>query len=283
MTGMAARKSPVGWFLLVLAVAGAIVWFRSAANAPLPVDQAIARGRVTTAFVAADAAHSTLTVTRVNAGGALTVVVPAGAPIYSAASGEQRLAVARTVTVRLAKGQSQASVELETYCLDQFALQPTPTSVLSFAPPSDGTVLEETEPLRKLVACLDGSAKPHQARQFAVWMVSQNYLDLPYAQARDRIRGAYRQVLEDQAQTALNGAVREQVAVALPGASSVDIDAAVARIGGQRLAAKLDARAERMTAADLEGFLGGGAQALGSCGYQTQTLEFFKDAPQGSV
>jgi hypothetical protein len=211
------------------------------------------------------------------------VIVPAGAPIYGAASGEQRLAVAHAVTVRLAKGQSQASVELETYCLDQFALQPTPTSTLSFAPPSDGAVVEETEPLRELIACLDGSTQPHEARQFAVWMVSQNYLDLPYAQARDRIRAAYRQVLEDQARAALDGAVREQVAAALPGASSADIDAAVARIGGQRLAAKLDARAERMTAADLEGFLGGGALALGGCGYQTQTLEFFKDAPQGRV
>jgi hypothetical protein len=283
MTGMAARKIPVGWILLILAVAGAVFWFRSAANAPLPVDQAMARGQLTTAFAATDAAHSTLTVTRMNAGGALTVVVPAGTPIYSAAAGDQRLAVARTVTIHLAKGQSQASVALETYCLDPFALQPTPTSTLSFAPPSDGTVVEETEPLRKLIACLDGSTQPHESRQFAVWMVSQNYLDLPYAQARDRIRTAYRQVLEDQAKTALNGAVRERVAAALPNLSSVDIDAAVARIGGQRLAAKLDARAERMTAADLKGFLGGGARALESCGHQTQTLEFFKDAPGGSV
>jgi hypothetical protein len=283
MTGMAARKSPVGWILLVLAVVGAVVWFRSAANTPLPVDRAIARGQVTVSFAAADAAHSTLTITRAGADGALTVVVPAGAPIYSAASGDQRLAVARTVTVRLAKGQSEASVALETYCLDQFALQPTPTTALSFSPPSDGTIVEETEPLRKLIACLDGSTQPHDARQFAVWMVSQNYLDLSYAQARDRIREAYRQVLEDQARTALNGAVRDQVAAALPGASSADIDAAVTRIGGQRLAGKLDARAERMTAADLKGFLGGGAQALESCGYQTQVLEFFKDAPKASA
>lgn len=280
---MAARKNPVGWILLALAVVGAFAWFRMGAGAPVPVDRAIARGQVSVSFAAADAAHSTLTITRAGRKGALTVVVPAGAPIYSAAPGEQRLAVARTVTVHLAGGQSQASVALETYCLDQFALQPTPTSALAFTPPSDGAVVEETEPLRKLIACLDGSQQPHESRQFAVWMVSQNYLDLPYGQARTRIREAYRGVLEDQARMALNGAVRDQVAAALPGASSADIDAAVARAGGQRLTAKLDARAERMTAADLQGFLGGGAQALESCGYQPQTLEFFKDAPKSSA
>jgi hypothetical protein len=60
---------------------------------------------------------------------------------------------------------------------------------LALAETSEGDVTEyeETEPVRKLDACLENQGFPHKAKQVAIWMVAGGYLDQDYSRVRQML------------------------------------------------------------------------------------------------
>lgn len=266
-----------GWIVVLLVVAGAVFWWRGGGKAT-PIAQAVAQSRVNTTISAADATEARITISRgAMAKGALNLVIPAGTLIHSPVEGGQRLMTATAVTVRLGADEPSKTVTVETYCLDQFGLQPTSADSLSFDPSASEDATDGTGPARDLVDCLAPSKATHAARQFAVWMVAGGYLDRSQDDARDAIRRAYRETLGTEARAMMRGPARDRLAQAMPGLTSSQLDDAVDRYVQRRLGAKLDARAEKMTADDLAAFGSADVRAaLDACGHKTADLPFFR-------
>jgi hypothetical protein len=62
--------------------------------------------------------------------------------------------------------------QVPVYCINRFLDVPTTSSGFSVS------YTEETDPIRKLVACMENKTATHRAKQIAVWMISDNLVDM---------------------------------------------------------------------------------------------------------
>jgi hypothetical protein len=184
-------KSWIPW-VLVVALAAALLY--QCQRGPESLGRAVAEHQVSVAVGSFDEGHGTVLVTvsrQPGVAGKISAVLPVGTIIHNLDSQGQRLITAGGVTLVLQPGEDSTSATVEVYCLDQFASQPTvQTSLaLALAGTSDENVTEyeETEPVRKLDACLEKQGFAHKPKQIAVWMVAGGYLDQDYATVRERL------------------------------------------------------------------------------------------------
>jgi hypothetical protein len=127
-----------------------------------------------------------VTVTRVHGTGTFVLVIPRGVVLHGGDTGMQGLMTARATTVRFVETQPTATVGIETFCTDEFALMPPDHFPLAF----DSTQAEETNPVRKLMACLETNSATHQVKQLAVWAVGDKLIDMSPAAAEGALRAA---------------------------------------------------------------------------------------------
>ncbi len=205
--------------------------------------------------------------------GRVSLTWPAGSIIYSGNPGEQRLLTARTVAVVLDDATPAATVEVEVYCLDQFALTPTLSSPLSL-PTDDGTESEETEPVRKLAQCLEEGSASHAARQFAIWMSVGKFVEQDRTVVRERLAEAYRSTLRTQAEGKLQ-ALAETLRKRMPYLSSAQLDAAVERYRRERFEQEVERTALQQADRDLQAFDGEARSALAQCRDDLDTQPFY--------
>ena len=111
----------------------------------------------------------------------MTVTIPIGTT-FVGSPGECDLMSAETVQIHfpgVRKGEPGISEEVtvEVYCLDRW--RPTPSSIQKISPPSssDNSGSRERRSVLGLVECLNQHGGSHEARQIAVWMVSNNLIN----------------------------------------------------------------------------------------------------------
>jgi hypothetical protein len=105
-----------------------------------------------------------------------TIIVPVGTRFSSSASGTQNMISAGTIRfvfTSASPGSPQTlTQQIPVYCVNRFLDVPTSASQFTVS------YSEETDPVRKLVECLETKSASHRARQLAVWMISDQLLEL---------------------------------------------------------------------------------------------------------
>ena len=205
--------------------------------------------------------------------GRMSLTWPAGSIIHSGNPGEQRLLTTRTVALVLDDATPTATVEVEVYCLDQFALTPTLSSPLSL-PNDDGTDSEETEPVRKLAQCLENGSASYAARQFAIWMSAGKFVEQERTVVRERLAEAYRSTLRTQAEGKLQ-VLAETLGEQMPYLSAAQLDAAVERYRRGRFEQEIEQTALQQADRDLQAFDGEARSALAQCRDDLDTQPFY--------
>ena len=211
--------------------------------------------------------------------GRISLTWPAGSRIHSGNPGEQRLLTARTVAVVLDDATPTATVDVEVYCLDQFALTPTAASPLSL-PTDDGADSEETEPLRKLAQCLEGGSASYGARQFAVWMSAGKFLEHDRTAVRERLTESYRSTLRTQAEDKLQE-LAENLRTQMPYLSAAQLDAAVERYRREKFEQDIEQTAQQQADRDLQAFDGEARSALAQCQEDLDMQPFYASGSAG--
>lgn len=106
-----------------------------------------------------------------------TVVIPVGTIFATGDPGTQTMISARTVRVVVSTADQPQSINLEVYCINRLLDAPTTSS--SYTVIEGG---EELDPLRRLAAFLENSSADHYTRQLAIWLMSENHLNLTIEQ-----------------------------------------------------------------------------------------------------
>jgi len=260
-------------WILVAALAG-ILLYKQFGGTP-HVRDAAQDGRVQVSFGAIDDRRATLTVARAEGvSGAMALSVPAGTILNNANPAEQRLLTARSVAVELDDETPSVSVELEVYCLDHFALTPSPSSTLSFASADSET--EETEPVRVLAQCMEKSSASYEARKLAVWLVADGHLDIDRIAAGERLSQSYREQIREELETRMD-AVPEELRKRVPGISQDQIDNALARFrSGYGLENEISRKAREQADRDIQAFSEQARIALDGCVDNVGERAFFR-------
>ena len=149
-----------------------------------------------------DSGHSvTISVTRDESDEEVIVVIPLCTIIWPAKKGAQRLMVASDTRLVLAAGQSFESVDVSTFCIDEFAPPPPISAPMALAAPDPSVEIrvEEREPLHKLAECLTDEDASDGDKQLAVWAVSGKMLGRSRTQALSALtEGLTRQMLVER-------------------------------------------------------------------------------------
>lgn len=116
------------------------------------------------------------------------IVIPVGTVFRSNAGSTQTMISAETIRVEFPGTQTYAvpqvqSVDVEVYCINRFLEAPTPSS--SFEVVRGG---RELDPVRRLAACLEGKNADHYSRQLAIWMTSDDFINMTDDQVRQKLR-----------------------------------------------------------------------------------------------
>src|SRR5947209_1752504 len=116
-----------------------------------------------------------------------TIVIPVGTVFASGSADTQTMISAATVRVVFAGTGTYAlpqiqSIDLEVYCINRFLDAPTAQS--SFVVTRGG---RELDPVRRLAACLEGKSDDHYARQLAIWMTSDHFIEMTDDQVREKL------------------------------------------------------------------------------------------------
>ena len=177
----------------------------AAAAAPLEItlDDAVSGDDLQVDVSAADGSgHSvTITISREDPSDAVSVVIPIGTIIWPAESGAQRLIVAGETRLALAAGEASQSVDVSTFCIDEFAPPPQISAPMALAAPDPSVDIrvEEREPLHKLAACLTDEAASDGDKQLAVWAVSGKMMGRSRGEAlRNLTEGLAREMLTER-------------------------------------------------------------------------------------
>jgi hypothetical protein len=163
---------------IVAAILAGAYFYAQRDAGPLTLEAAVRDGAVEASVIADDSGGGSVTITLTRAAGAtgpVIVAIPAGALLSAPDGASQRLMTAAGVTIVIGEDSNSASATVTALCLDPFLSQPPAGAVLAFAPAA-GAATEETDPIRKLVACMADSAMPDAERQMAVWAVSAGLL-----------------------------------------------------------------------------------------------------------
>jgi len=126
-----------------------------------------------------------------------TITIPVGTVFGSSSAGTQNMMAAETVQLTFAgtlgidypSPQTQ-SLDLEVYCINRMLEAPTDQSGFMV---SGGGSVGERDPVRRLAACLEGKESDHYARQLAIWMTSDHFVDM----TEDQVLGALRDHAEE--------------------------------------------------------------------------------------
>ncbi|WP_054774379.1 hypothetical protein [Methylogaea oryzae] len=157
------------------------------------------------------------------------VVIPAGTLLASGAEGTQNMMTARTILVPL-HGTPEApdiqTVRVPVYCINRYLAAPTSASAFSL-----GSVTEETEPVQRLARCLENLDADHRQKQYAIWSVSDKFMNMSgdafVENARPIVRSELQSLgpegLADKVQREMPDIQPEYVA-AIRAMSSTDLD-----------------------------------------------------------
>jgi hydroxymethylpyrimidine pyrophosphatase-like HAD family hydrolase len=181
-------------FLLLLAIVLAVVALHS--HFVQTLLQAQQSGDATITVTGQDVENMTINISLSHQG---TVVIPAGTVFASGDSGTQTMISARTVRVYIGTADQTQSAKLEVYCINR--LLDAPTSSSSYTVTEGG---EELNPVRRLAAFLEKSSAAHYTRQLAIWLVSENHLDLTADQMRQLLYSHDMQLMDRLSSTDLS-------------------------------------------------------------------------------
>jgi hypothetical protein len=160
--------------LIVLGIAMALfVHLRHRERTVLEVQQS---GDATITVTGQDVENMQLEISMAHPG---TVVIPVGTVFASSDPGTQTMIAARTVRVYVGTPNQPQSVNLEVYCINRLLDAPTLSSSYTIV-----TGGEELDPVRRLAAFLENNNADHYIRQLAIWLISENHLDLTTEQMR---------------------------------------------------------------------------------------------------
>jgi len=159
----------------------------------MALEDAVAKDVITASARGVDVERMTL---RIGCSRATTIVIPVGTLFTSADANTQNMISARTVRVACVESPTPVikSVDVEVYCINRFKDAPTKTSQFQMSS------LSETDPVRELDACLENKKAEHSVRQLAIWMISDDYLDL----TQDEVEAKLKQHYEEDVQKQLN-------------------------------------------------------------------------------
>jgi hypothetical protein len=134
-----------------------------------------------------------------------TIIIPAGTVFGSRDAGTQNMMAATTVRVVFAGQPGQTfdspqvqSLDIEVYCINRMLDAPTPSS--SYEVVSGGG---ELDPVRRLAACLEHEDADHYSRQLAIWMTSDDFLQMSEDEVRQKLHGHAEDLLNSDRGAAL--------------------------------------------------------------------------------
>ncbi|MGD0722101.1 MAG: hypothetical protein ABR970_13775 [Roseiarcus sp.] len=174
---MTRRRRLIFGLIVAAILAGAYVFDQRQAG-PLTLEAAVRDGAIEASVVANDPRDGSVTITLTRTPGttgAIIVAIPPGTLLSAPDGASQRLMTAAAVTIVVGEESDAASATATALCIDPFLSQPAAGAVLAFAPTAD-VATEETDPIRKLVACMADSPMPDAEKQMAVWAVSAGLL-----------------------------------------------------------------------------------------------------------
>jgi hypothetical protein len=128
------------------------------------------------------------------------ITIPVGTVFRSENNGTQTMMAAHAKVLTFAGDTSQPfltpktqTIEVEVYCTNRFLNAPTSSS--EFTVTNDG---DELDPVRRLAECLDTHPEaPHEARQLAIWVTSDNFINLTDAEVRAKMRAHADDIIKD--------------------------------------------------------------------------------------
>jgi len=117
-----------------------------------------------------------------------TIVIPVGTVFSSNAADTQTMIAATTIQVVFPGTQPYPvpqiqTVDVEVYCINRFLEAPTGNS--SFVVVRGGG---ELDPVRRLAACLEREGGDHYSRQLAIWMTSDNFINMTEDDVREKLK-----------------------------------------------------------------------------------------------
>jgi hypothetical protein len=117
-----------------------------------------------------------------------TIVIPVGTVFSSNAADTQTMIAATTIQVIFSGTQPYPvpqiqTVDVEVYCINRFLEAPTGDS--SFVVVRGGG---ELDPVRRLAACLEKEDGDHYSRQLAIWMTSDNFINMTEDDVRQKLK-----------------------------------------------------------------------------------------------
>lgn len=260
------------WIVLSIpfvAALGAGLYLWSGTRA-VPIAEAVRSGAVQVSVAGVNIENLQFTFTA-TAGGPAQIVIPAGTLLASNDAGTQNMMTARAITVVLQSdpgSPAPQTVTVPVYCINHHLAAPTPVSAFTL-----GTITEETEPVQRLAQCLEHLSAEHRHKQFAIWSVSDKYVDMDETafveDAYDRWQADIHKLgpdgVADKIQRELKDVPPEQVAL-IRSLSPAELDEILTPLRPQLVQGKREQfKQMRTTAKPL----------LEQCGYATDTLRMF--------
>jgi hypothetical protein len=210
-----------------------------------------------------------------NTSGTIRVAVPSGTALYGPNRGGQRLMTVHKAVFQLADGTQSQTIDVPVLCIDEFNIAPAGGAdlALSAPEPGDRVVTEETDPIRKLVACLDDANMKAPDEQIAVWSASDDLLQRSRQNAIEVVTDRLAGKMTDERRVQLE-AKRDDLKRELPMLTEEDISAAIKaemKAGRDDLRAVAAKRAE----AQITAFVTNDREQMKSCGYDVASLPLF--------
>jgi len=275
-------KGCLGWLVAIAVVLGGLYWWSTRPAEDLRI--AAAGGKVTIAAVAGDANRATITVTRGSATGGLIFRLPAGTILSGGGPNTQRLITANSVTIIMAASETEIRQEVETFCLDQFKIPPSPTTPLTLDLPVDqggssDAGEEGVSETAKLAACLEHSTSTSRDRQVAIWLVKEGFIAKSYDDARREAITSLSHELESEMRQKISTELAARLRQASPTMSEDEIRRQERRFSSGALSGRVRTQAEHLVDKSFADVRSGVGPALQGCSYDTTSLKFFQTAP----
>ena len=128
------------------------------------------------------------------------VTIPVGTVFESESGDTQTMMAAHKVVLTFTGVVSEPyltpqtqTTDVEVYCINRFLDAPIGTSEFTV-----GGGGEELDPVRRLAECLDHHTEaPHEARQMAIWVTSDNFINLTEAEVREKMRAHAEEMIKN--------------------------------------------------------------------------------------
>jgi len=177
-------KNAIMILVALVLVGGLVAYFKWRVPSKLDVVSAVDRDLVTVEAqgINVGAMKITLTSTR-----NMEILIPVGALFMSQSGGTQNMMAAETVRFVFTNARrdfpQSVTQEIRVYCINRFLEAPTEKSLFQVS------YTEETNPIRKLAACLENHDADHYSKQIAIWMVSDKFLNMTFEEVVEKMTG----------------------------------------------------------------------------------------------